>query len=35
MKTYYSTFITGFSDVIKENLGKHLKDVQIDLIAEA
>ncbi len=34
MKTYYSTFITGFTDVIKENLGKHLKDVQIDLIAD-
>lgn len=34
MKTYYSTFITGFIDVIKENLGKHLKDVQIDLIAD-
>jgi hypothetical protein len=34
MKTYYSTFITGFTDVIKENLGKHIKDVQIDLIAD-
>src|SRR5574344_1846564 len=34
MKTYYSTFITGFTDVIKENLGKHLKDVQIALIAD-
>jgi len=34
MKTYYSTFITGFTDVVKDNLQKHLKDVQIDLITD-
>lgn len=34
MKSYYSTFITGFADVVKDNLQKHLKDVQIDLLTD-
>jgi len=34
MKTYYSTFITGFTDIVKESLEKQIKDIQIDLIAD-
>lgn len=32
MKTYYSTFITGFSELIKQSLIHEIKDVQIDLL---
>jgi 23S rRNA G2445 N2-methylase RlmL len=32
--TYYSTFITGFREVIEDALKKKLKDVQIDLVLD-
>lgn len=34
MKTYYSTFVTGFTDIVKESLEKQIKDVQIELITD-
>lgn len=34
MITYYSTFITGFQEVIKSSLKERLKDIQIDLVLD-
>ena len=34
MEIYYSTFITGFQEVVKDALKKKLKDVQIDLVLD-
>lgn len=34
MKTYYSTFITGFNEVIKQALVSYIKDVKIDLLSD-
>lgn len=34
MKKYYSTFITGFSEVVKQALLSRIKDVKIDLLSD-
>ena len=34
MKQYFSTFTTGFKDVINESLQKFLRDIHIDLITD-
>ena len=34
MNSYFSTFITGFSDVVRETLKKQLPDIKIDLLLD-
>lgn len=34
MRTFYSTFITGFSEVVRQALSNNLKDVKIDRLSD-
>ena len=34
MKTYFSTFITGFSEVVEQTLRECIKDVEIELLSD-
>jgi tRNA G10 N-methylase Trm11 len=34
MRSYFSTFITGFGDVVSNELAKQLKDIEIGLLAD-
>ncbi|HIH13446.1 TPA: hypothetical protein HA242_07020, partial [Candidatus Woesearchaeota archaeon] len=34
MKTYFSTFITGFDEVVAHALKQRIKDVQIELLSD-